>query len=62
MITRLQVNLAEIFPPLKLVQEVINTWDWVPIMDNDLVQRPIVNTESPSLILPLYQNDRDPTG
>jgi len=35
-ITRLQVNLAEIFSPLELVQKVINLWDWIPIPDNDL--------------------------
>jgi hypothetical protein len=57
-----QVNLAEIFRPLELVQKVINLWDRVPIPDNDLVQRSIVNAESPSAILLLHQRDRAPTG
>ena len=47
MIPKLQVDLAEIFCTFELAQKVINPWDWVPIPDNDLVQRPIVNTESP---------------
>ena len=48
--------------PFNLVQEVINPWDRVPIMDSDPVQCPIVNTKSPSPILLLYQHDRAPTG
>ena len=35
-ITKLQVNLANIFGPLKLVQNLINLRDWVPIPDNEL--------------------------
>jgi hypothetical protein len=61
-IPRLQVDLAEIFLPLELVQKVINPWDRVPILDSDLVQCPIVNAESPSPILLLHQHDRAPTG
>ena len=53
-IPRLQVDLDKIFRPLKLVQEVINPWDLVPIPNSDLVQHLIVNTESPSPILLLY--------
>ena len=61
-IPRLQVNLAEIFFPFELVQKVINQRDQVPILDSDLVQRPITNKESPSPILLLYQHDRASTG
>ena len=61
-IPRLQVVLTEIFFPFELVQKVINPWDRVPILDSDLVQCSIVNTESPSPILLLYQHDRAPTG
>ena len=61
-IPRLQVNLTEIFYTFELVQNVINPWDQVPILDSDLVQRPIVNTKSPRPILLLYQHDRAPTG
>ena len=60
-IPRLQVDLAKIFFPFELFQKVINPWDWVPIPDIDLVQRPIVNTESPSPILLLHQHERAPT-
>ena len=60
-IPRLQVDLAEIFCPFELVQKVINPWDRVPIPDSDLVLHPIINTESPSPILLLYQHDRAPT-
>ena len=42
-IPRIQVDLAEIFRPFKLIQKVINLWDWVPIPDIDLVQCLIVN-------------------
>ena len=56
-ITRLQINLDEIFFPFDLVQNIINPWDRVPIPDSDLVQHPIVNTKSPSPILLLYQHD-----
>ena len=38
MIVRLKVNLPEIFGPLELVQKVISQWDWVPILNNDLIQ------------------------
>jgi len=61
-ITKLQVNIVEIFGLLELVQKVINPWDSVPISDSDLVQHLIVNTESPSLVLLLYQYNRVPTG
>ena len=61
MIPRLQVDLAEIFFPFELVQKVINPWDRVPILDSDLFQRPIVNTESLSPNLLLYQHDWAPT-
>ena len=57
LITELQINLAEIFGPLELVKKVINPWDWIPILDSDLVQRPIINTESPGPILLLCQHD-----
>ena len=37
-IMRIQINLAEIFGSLELVQKVINPWDWVaPVPYNDLV-------------------------
>ena len=60
-IPRLQVDLVEIFRPFELVQKAINPWDRVPIPDSDLVQHLIVNTESPSPILLLYQHDWAPT-
>ena len=59
-IPRLQVDLAEIFFPFELVQKIINPWDRVPIPDNDLFQCPIINTESPSPILLLYQHNWAP--
>ena len=61
-IPRLQVDLAEIFFPLELVQKVINPWDRVPILNRDLVQCPIINANSPSPILLLHQDNRAPTG
>ena len=57
-----QVDLTEIFFPFELVQKVINLWDWVPIPDNDIVQCLIINIESPSPILLLYQHDQAPKG
>lgn len=57
MITKLQVNLDKIFGPLELVQKVVDPWDWTPILDNDLVQNPIVNIESLGAFLLLYQHD-----
>jgi hypothetical protein len=60
-IPRIQFDLAEIFRPLELVQKVINLWDQVPVPDSDLGQYPIVNEESSSPILLLYQHDRAPT-
>ena len=56
-IRRLQVDLAEIFHPFELFQKVINPWDQVPITNSDPIQLPIVNTESPSPILLLYQHN-----
>ena len=61
-ITRLQVNLAEIFMPLELAQKVINLWDCIHIPNSDLIQFSIVNTKSPSVIFLLYQHDHTPTG
>jgi hypothetical protein len=61
-IPELQFDLAEIFFPFELVQNVINPWDRVFILDSDLVQCSIVNTESPSPILLLHQHDQAPTG
>ena len=61
-IPKLQVDLAEIFFTFELVQKVMNLWDRVSISDSDLVQCLIINTESPSSILLLYQHDRAPTG
>ena len=61
-ITKLQVNLAEIFGPLELVQKFINSWDWIPILESDLIQHLIVNIESPGSILLLYQHDQAPIG
>ena len=51
MITCLQVNLAEIFGPLELVQKVINPRDWVPILNSDLVLRQYKTSRShPSFV------------
>ena len=58
----IQFDVAEIFGPLELVQKVINSWDWVPILNNDLVQCLIANTKSPGPVLLLYQFNRAPTG
>jgi len=46
--------LLKYFTPFELVQKVINPWDQVPIPNDDLVQRLIVNTESPSPILLMH--------
>ena len=54
MITRLQLNIAEIFSPLELIRKVINPLDWVPILDSDFVQYLIVNRESLGPFLLLY--------
>lgn len=59
--TEIQVNIIEIFGPLELIHKVINQWDWIPILDNDLIQRPIVNIESPGVVFILYQHDHAPT-
>ena len=60
-IKKLQVNLAEIFGPLELVQKVVNPWDWIPIPDSDHVRCSIVNTKSPGHVLLQYQHDWAPT-
>jgi hypothetical protein len=43
----LQINLTELFGPLELVKDIINSGNWVPVPDCDLIQGPIINVESP---------------
>ena len=36
-VTRLQIDLAEILGPIELVQQVINLWDWMPVPKSKFV-------------------------
>ena len=57
MVARFQINLAKELVSLMLVEEVINSRDWVPISDYDFVKVFVINTESPCLVFLLHQPD-----
>ena len=61
-IPEIQFNIAKTFGPLELVLKVINLWDQISIIDIDLFQHSIVNTESPSPTVLLHQHDWAATG
>jgi hypothetical protein len=60
-VARLQINLTKELGTLKLIKKIINLGDQVSVLDNDLVQGSIINTESPCPILLLYQHNWAPT-
>jgi hypothetical protein len=55
-VAKLQINLTEVFGPRELIKEVIDSGNWVPVSDNDFIQSPIINIESPGSIFLLYQH------
>jgi len=44
MISRPQVNLGEHCCSSQLIQQVINSWQWVFVLDSQLVQLTVINT------------------
>jgi hypothetical protein len=56
-VARLQINLTEVFGPCELIKEVVDSGNPVPVSDNDFIQSPVINTESPGSIFILYQHD-----
>jgi hypothetical protein len=59
--SQFQINLAEVFGLCKLIKEVVDLGNRVPISDCDFIQSPVINTESLGSIFLLYQYDWAPT-
>jgi hypothetical protein len=60
-VARLQINLNEVFVPHKLIKEVIDSGNRVPVSNRDFIQSPIINLESPGPIFIIHQYDWAPT-
>jgi len=56
-VTSMEVELGVDLCTAKLVKEVGDEWDWVPILLSDLVEVLEVNTESQGAILLLSKED-----
>jgi hypothetical protein len=61
-VSRLQINITEVFIPRKLIKEVFDLGNRVPVSDYDFIQGSIINAESPGSIFLLYQHNWAPTG
>ena len=49
-IARLQVNFRENFCSLQLIEQVLNTREWILVLDSDLVEATIINTQAQTKI------------
>jgi hypothetical protein len=36
-VTKIQINLTEVFGPLELVKEIVNSWNWISVLDCDFI-------------------------
>jgi hypothetical protein len=60
-VARIQINLTEVFFPRKLIKEVVDSGNWVPVSNCDFIHRALViNVESLSSMFLLYQHDWSP--
>jgi hypothetical protein len=62
MVARVYINITELFGPLELIKEVIDSGNWVLVLDCDFIQGPVINVEFPGLVFLLHQYDWVPTG
>jgi hypothetical protein len=55
-VTRLQINLTEVFGPRELIKEVLDSGNRVPVSEYDFIQGLVINAEFPGSIF-LHQHD-----
>lgn len=61
-IARLQVQLGEVESMLQLVQEIVNSWERVPVLDANFVEDAVVDTHSSPAVFFWHQHDWGTTG
>jgi hypothetical protein len=60
MVSRLQINITELFGPRELIKEVIDSRNQVLGSDWDFIQGPVINEKFPGPVFLLHQHDWDP--
>jgi hypothetical protein len=45
-VARLEINLTEVFSPLEFVKEIVNSGNWVPILDCDFISGSVINAKT----------------
>lgn len=61
MVSSPEVQFREIFCPMQFIKQLIYYRNGVFILNSELIQISVINTEPPCSILRLYQNNRAPT-
>jgi hypothetical protein len=59
-VSRIKINLTEIFPPHELIKEVMDSGNQVLVSDCNFIQGLVINADSPGSIFLLYHHDWPP--
>ena len=50
-----QINLGEYFCPAELIKQIINSWEWIFVINSDIVQLTVIHTHSQTAILLVHE-------
>ena len=51
-----QINLGEYFCPTKLIKQIVNPWQWIFVLDGDIIHLTVIHTHPKTIILLVHKN------